>query len=275
MASFLSIIGLVNQERRCARLEHLAVHHRTVRVVDHADFAGQHHPVAILEIADGVGKGGERDRIRTEIHLAVAMADRKRRALAGADHQIAMAGEQERQREGAAQLRQRSLHRVLRRCALEQIGIDQMSHDLGVGLAGEFRTLLFQHLPQFAEILDDAVVNHGDIVGRMRVRVAFGRLAVGGPAGVADAGMTRQRIGAQSRFEVFQLAFGAAALEVIALERGDACGIVAAIFEAFERIHDLIRDRSASENADNAAHTDQYLQVGVRIIKTALNTALS
>jgi hypothetical protein len=62
---------------------------------------------------------------------------------------------------------------------------------------------------------------------------------------------------------------------VIALERGDACGIVAAIFEAFERIHDLIRDRSASENADNAAHADQYLQGDVRIIKTALNTALS
>jgi len=50
------------------------------------------------------------------------MADRKRRTLAGADHQIAVAAKQERQREGAAQLRQRSLHRVLRRCALEEVG---------------------------------------------------------------------------------------------------------------------------------------------------------
>jgi len=41
-----------------------------------------------------------------EIHLAVAVADRERRALAGADHQIVMAPEDERQRERAAQLRQ-------------------------------------------------------------------------------------------------------------------------------------------------------------------------
>src|ERR1700682_3162373 len=68
---------------------------------------------------------------------------------------------------------QRSVHRVLRRCALEEVGIDQMSHGLGVGLAGEFRALLFEHLPQFAEILDDAVVNHRDVVGRMRMRVGL------------------------------------------------------------------------------------------------------
>jgi hypothetical protein len=63
-----------------------------------------------------------------------------------------------------------------------------MRHHFGVGLAGEFRALLFQHLPQFAEILDDAVVDHGDVVGRMRMRVVLGRPAVGRPAGVADAG---------------------------------------------------------------------------------------
>ena len=50
-------------------------------------------------------------------------------------------------------------------------------------------------LPQFAEILDDAVVNHGDVVGRMRMRVGLIRLAMGGPAGMADAGMTGERFG--------------------------------------------------------------------------------
>ncbi len=241
-------------------------------VIDHADFAGQDHPVAVLEIADGVGKGCQRDRIRTQIHLAVAMADRKRRTLAGADHQIAVTLKQERQREGAAQLRQRSLHRVLWRRALEEIGIDQMSHDLGVGLAGEFRALLFEHQPQFAEILDDAVVNHGDVVGRMRMRVGLIRLAVGGPSRMADAGMTGERFGFQSRFEVFQLAFGATAREAVAFQRGDTSGIVTAIFQPLERIHDLIRDRSASENADNAAHADQYLQIVERFSKTTRST---
>ena len=50
-----------------------------------------------------------------EIHFAVAVADRQRRALAGADHQIVVAPEHEGQRERAAQLRQRRLDRLLRR----------------------------------------------------------------------------------------------------------------------------------------------------------------
>ena len=207
----VAIIGLVDQERRRAGFQHVAVHYRALRVIDHADFAGQNHPVAVLEITDGVGKGRQRNRVRAQIHLAVAMADRQRRTLAGADQEIAMALEQEHQREGAAQLRQRCLHRFLRRGAFEQIGIDQMRHHFGVGLAQEFGALLFQHVPQLAEILDDAVVNHRDVFGRVRMRVVFVWLAVRGPAGMSDAGVTGERFGFQSQFEIPQFALGAAA----------------------------------------------------------------
>ncbi len=267
----VAIIRLVDQERRRAGFQHLAIHHRAVLVVDHADFTGQDHPVAILEIADGIGEGRERDGVRSQIHLAVAIADRQRRALAGADHQIAITLEHESQRERTTQLRQRGLHRILRRHSLEQIGIDQVHHDFGIGLALELRTLLFQHLPQFAEILDDAVVDHGDVVGRMRMRVALGRLAVGGPARVPDAGMAGQRLGAQSCLEVFQFAFGAATFEMVAFQRGDTGGIVAAIFEPLERIHDLIGDRSTPQNADNPAHKDLYSPICRNIFKSRRN----
>ncbi len=131
-----------------------------------------------------------------------------------------------------------------------------MRHGFGVGLAGEFGALRFQHLPQLAEILDDAVMNHRDMLGRVRMRVVLGRLAVGGPAGMSDAGETVERLGFQARFKIAQLAFGAAAHNLIAFQRGDAGGIVAAIFQPLERIHDLLRDRSAPENADNAAHVE-------------------
>ena len=70
-----------------------------------------------------------------------------------------------------------------------------------------------------------------------------------------------ERFGLQPLFEIFQFALGAAAREMIAFQRGDAGGIVAAIFKPLERIHQLLRDRSASENADNAAHADQYPQI--------------
>jgi hypothetical protein len=69
-----------------------------------------------------------------------------------------------------------------------------------------------------------------------------------------DPGVPLQRFGLQPLFEILQLALGAAAREVVAFQRGDARGIIAAIFKTFERIHQQLRDRSASENADNAAH---------------------
>src|ERR1700738_2317872 len=136
-----------------------------------------------------------------------------------------------------------------------------MRDGFGVGFAGEFRTLLFQHLPQFAKILDDAVVDHRDIVGRMRMRVALGRLAMRRPAGMADPGVAREWLSLQSRFQVFQFAFGAAAFEMVAFKGRDTRGIIAAIFKAFERIHDLVRDRTAPQNSDNAAHAEKYPQI--------------
>ena len=201
-----------------------------------------------------VGERAERDRVRAQIHFAVAIADRERRAVARADHQIVVAGEDEAERERAAQLRQRRPHRLDRLDALRKIAVDQMQHDLGVGLGLEHRAALLELLAQFAKILDDAVVDHGDALGGVRMGVVLGRLAVGGPAGVADAAMAGQRFALQPRFEIFQLAFGAAALEMLAFQRGDASGIVAAIFKPLERIDQLLRDRAAPQNADNAAH---------------------
>src|SRR5437764_959062 len=116
-----------------------------VLVVNDRGFTGQNHPVAVLEITDGVGKRSERNGVRAQVHLAIAIAD-------------------------------------------------------------------------------------------------------------------GQRLGPQSRFKMLDFAFGAAALDRVAFQRRDACGIVAAIFKAFERIDQLLRDRTAPENADNAAHADQYLQ---------------
>ncbi len=136
-----------------------------------------------------------------------------------------------------------------------------MRDHFGIGLAGEFGALLLEHDAQVAKILDDAVVHDRDVFGRMRMRVAFGRLAVGGPAGVADPGMAAERFGLQPLFQILELALGAAARQVIAFQRGDAGGIVTAIFQAFERIDQQLRDRAASENADNAAHAVEYPQI--------------
>jgi hypothetical protein len=56
---------------------------------------------------------------------------------------------------------------------------------------------------------------------------------------------------------------------MVAFQRGNARGIIAAILQALERIHNLIRDRAAPENADNAAHADQTLQIDEKSLKQA------
>ncbi len=205
--------------------------------VVHLDaLARQHGPVAVLEIRDRVGERRERDGVGAEIHLAVAVADRERRALAGADQQIVLAGEQEGERERAAQPRQRGADRLRRRAAVLHLLGDEMRDHLGVGLGPELGALLHQLFAQLAEVLDDAVVDDREAVGGVRMRVAFGRPAVGRPAGVADADGAGERLARELGFEIAQLAFGAAAREVAVFERGDARGVVAAIFEALERV---------------------------------------
>ena len=56
-----------------------------------------------------------------------------------------------------------------------------------------------------------------------------------------------------------ELAGAAAALDMAVDERGNACGIIAAIFEPLQRIHDQGRDVARSGNADDAAHRSGVL----------------
>src|SRR4051812_45660113 len=59
-----------------------------VLVVNDGGFTRQNHPVAVLEITDGVGKRSERNGVGAQVHLATAIADGERRAVARANHQI-------------------------------------------------------------------------------------------------------------------------------------------------------------------------------------------
>ena len=93
-------------------------------------------------------------------------------------------------------------------------------------------------------------------VGGVRMRVGLVRPAMGRPAGVADADRPGERLAREFLFQILQLAFGAAPRQHAVFERGDAGGIIAAIFEALERIDQERRDRFAADDSDNAAHGD-------------------
>ena len=59
---------------------------------------------------------------------------------------------------------------------------------------------------------------------------------------------------AKPRFQVLELAFGAPPRQHAVLERRHAGRIVAAVFEALERIDELRRSRLTADDSDNAAH---------------------
>ncbi len=86
---------------------------------------------------------------------------------------------------------------------------DQVDRDLGVGVAGELDACGLELAAQRGEVLDDAVVDDRDLSGGVAVRVgvAVGGPAMGGPAGVAEARRCRRggRIRlAEGRFQIGQ-----------------------------------------------------------------------
>ena len=250
----MAMVALVDEHDRGQRLEHGAVHDRALGVVDFGAGAADDGAVAVLQIADGIGERGKRNRIGADVHRAVAEADRQRRAFARADQEVLLAGKQKGERESAAQPRQRRLHRFDRRQPVFEFLADQMGDDLAIGFGGELGALALQLAPQLAEILDDAVVHDRELVGGVRMRVVLGRPAVRRPAGVADADRSRQRLARELQFQILEFALGTPSRQRAVLERGDAGGIVAAVFEALERVDEKRCDRLTADDSDNAAH---------------------
>ncbi len=86
----------------------------------------------------------------------------------------------------------------------------------------ELRALGFEFAPQFDEIFDDAVMDDREPVRGVRMRVVFGRPAVGRPAGVADADGAQQWFAGQPLFQISKLALRPPARELALFEGGDA-----------------------------------------------------
>ena len=189
----------------------------------------------------------------------MAMPDGERRALARADHQVVVAGEDDGERERAAQPVQRRLGRLDGRQTLIEVVADEVEHRLGVGLGLELVALRRQLVRNSLEILDDAVVHHGHALVHVRMGVALHRLAVRRPARVADARTPLQGLIGEPQLQVLELALGAPAVEVAVLDGGDPRRVVAAVLEPPQGVDEVARDRLLPENADDPAHASNSL----------------
>ena len=210
--------------------------------------------VAVVQIGDAVGERAQRHAVRADEHLAVPIADGQGRAVARAQDHVGVAADQHGQGVGPAQPVQRRLERRQRIEPALQVLVDQVGDHLAVGVAGEHPALGLQFGLQLGEVLDDAVVHHRHTAGDVRVGVAFGRGAVGGPAGVADAGLGAQRLALQHRLQFAQLARRAAALQHAVHLGGDAGAVITPVFEALEALDQATRHGGLADDSDDAAH---------------------
>jgi hypothetical protein len=216
-------------------------------------------PVAVLQIGDAARERRQGQGVGAEEHLVVAEADRERRAVAGADHQIREAREDQGERIGALQPLEAGGGGLLRRHAALEIEVEQLSHALGVGLGRELLAFRLQLGAEGDVVLDDAVVDDGDAGRTVGMGIALGGRAMGRPAGMADARRAGEGPALEHGGEIAELALGAAAIDAGAVERGDAGAVIAAIFEAAERFEDERSRRACAQDADDTAHRNSIL----------------
>ena len=131
----VAIVAFADQRARQLGVPHLAFNDGAAGVVDHRAVAAHLGPVAFLQIADAPGQRRQRQRVRAEIHRALAIADGERAAAARADHQIVLAGEDDGERERAVEPRQAGCYGLGGCAAVAQLVRDQRGDDLGVGVA--------------------------------------------------------------------------------------------------------------------------------------------
>src|SRR5690606_8714680 len=133
--------------------------------------------------------------------------------------------------------------------------LDQVGDDLGVGLRQEVVALGLELGAQLGVVLDDAVVHHRQrVAGDVRMGIVGIGRAVGGPAGVGDAGAAGQRRAALQALELLHLAVGTQPLQAPFGDHGDAGGVVAAVLQCLEAA-DQVRDHvTLRADANDAAH---------------------
>ena len=149
-------------------------------------------------------------------------------------------------------------------CKLKLI-LDDVGDDLGVGFGEEVVALGDELVLEREIVFDDAVMHDDEGAGAIAVRVGvfFGGAAVGGPAGVSDSVSAVHGLVAEDSLKVAELAGRAAELEEIgravgcdAAGDGDAGGVITAIFEASQALHDDGDAGFRADVADDSTHIE-------------------
>ncbi len=224
----------------------------------------ENRDLPVLQVLDLARLGEEAGHRRGDELLALATAEDERALLARADQHLGLVEAHRDERVVALELRVRAAHR-LTQVAVVVLG-DQVRDHLGVGLGAELAAVREQALLERDVVLDDPVDDDVDAVGAVgvRVRVLLGDAAVGGPAGVPDAGRGRPlgdrdsagvagELLAQRR-EVADRPHG---VDPLVGDHRDAGGVIAPVFEPREPGQQEVARRTSPDVPNDAAHRSQ------------------
>jgi hypothetical protein len=220
--------------------------------------------VAVLEEDHVAGVVEERGDVAAAEHFALAPADDEGRSLAGGDDDLGLVARDDGDGVGAADVLQGLLDgleegdlRGSRRCAegsALELAVDEVRDDLGVGVGEEADALPLELLPHADVVLDDAVVDDGDGPRGVGVGVDLARAAVGGPAGVADAGGAGEGALVEGLAEARELAQGANDFNALTIVNGETRRVVAAVLKPAEAVDDDRRRALRTHITDDPAH---------------------
>ncbi len=203
---------------------------------------GELGKLAVLEHHDVAGGVDHGDDVGGYVGTRLPLADDDGRVLAGHGDDAGLVGADHGQAVGAHDVRAGLAHGG-HEVAGGLVGLlHEVGEDLGVGLALELVAALLELGAQLLEVLHDAVVHDGDaaVAAGVRVGVHDGGLAVGGPAGVADAadGVAAHllELGLQARDLAHATDDAEARGGPLRLLQGNAGGVIAAVLHAFEAV---------------------------------------
>ena len=204
--------------------------------------------------------------------LVVADADDQRALLAGAHDRVRLVRGDRGEGVVATQLEVGEPRRLGQVARAEQVEVllDQVRDDFRVGLRREDVALGLERVTKLDVVLDDAVEDdvHAPRAVGVRVRVALGRLAVGGPARVADArgrdldagrerGAAAVRLGVHGLAQPAEVPDRADRLDLAVGQQGHPGGVIAPVLQTLQPVHQQLAARAFAHITHDSAHSDQ------------------
>ena len=236
--------------------QRLCPHEPVAVEIGHLHARGPHiGHVALLQEDHAVRVREDRCHVARDEALLAVEAHDERHVQAGPDETADLAPVHDHERVGALDAPERRADRVRE---ITPVGVlDEVGDGLRVGLRGEPVAARLQVVPELAEVLDDPVVDDGDVTAAILVGmgVEVVRPAMGGPAGVGEADGRVGRPVGDRRLEVDELAgFLLHEHPAVLADERDPRRVVAAVLEPRQAFDQDGAGLAGSGVTDDAAH---------------------